>query len=252
MKQDNIQIDKVLMELKHLFTDDLIRVYLYGSYVEGGLKEYSDIDFLVALDRDISFHEKQSLISNIMPISKPIGEDSHLRHIELTVINYYDNTPWTYPPLEEFVYGEWLREDYLNNIIPSKKTNSDLAILLYQVRTNSISIYRDENIENLIPEIPLIDLQKAIEDASRELIADYEGDETNVILTLCRMILTYSTGDIYPKDVAGEVVIESLPSEEAKLVKMAIEDYQTGLDVNWHAYPVEILIHTLNNRIGHM
>lgn len=251
MKEDNIQIDNVLNELKDLFTNDLLGVYLYGSYVESGLKTNSDIDFLVILNRDMTYQEKEQLISKIMPISKSIGADSNLRYIELTVLNYNDNVPWTYPPTEDFVYGEWLREDYLNNIIPTKKTNSDLAILLYQARSNSISLYGDKNIKNLVPEIPLNDLQKAIEDASRVLIGDYEGDETNVILTFCRMILTYITGEVYSKETAGQIVMESLSDEEAKLVQMAVNDYKTGEYIDWHLYPVETLIQVLQNRIGH-
>ncbi|MEB7421259.1 DUF4111 domain-containing protein [Staphylococcus arlettae] len=251
MKISDSQINKVLLELENLFSKDLLAVFLYGSYVNGGLKNDSDIDFLVIINRDMSKEEKETLISKIMPISKKIGEDTSLRYVELTVINYFENILWSYPPIEEFIYGEWLREDYLNGIIPEKRCNIDLTILLYQVRTHSISIYENNFIENTIPEIPFTDLQKAIKDSSKEIIRNYYGDETNVILTLCRMILTYTTGSFYPKDLAGNLLIEKLPIEESNLISIAIDNYKNGNDVNWELLPVKKVIQTLYNRLEH-
>ena len=141
MEEPNKQIDNVLIELKRLFSKDLLGVYLYGSYVKGGLKKDSDVDFLVIINRDMTKEEKRILISKIMPISKEIGEDTSLKYIELTVLNYHENENWSYPPIEEFIYGEWLREDYLNYFIPEKNNNIDLTILLYQAKLSSISIY---------------------------------------------------------------------------------------------------------------
>ncbi|EZW57421.1 nucleotidyltransferase domain-containing protein, partial [Staphylococcus aureus] len=51
MEEPNKQIDNVLIELKRLFSKDLLGVYLYGSYVKGGLKKDSDVDFLVIINR---------------------------------------------------------------------------------------------------------------------------------------------------------------------------------------------------------
>ncbi|WP_210140088.1 aminoglycoside nucleotidyltransferase ANT(9), partial [Staphylococcus sp. GDY8P112P] len=228
MEEPNKQIDNVLIELKRLFSKDLLGVYLYGSYVKGGLKKDSDVDFLVIINRDMTKEEKRILISKIMPISKEIGEDTSLKYIELTVLNYHENENWSYPPIEEFIYGEWLRGDYLNYFIPEKNNNIDLTILLYQAKLSSISIYGENNINNLIPDVPFIDLQKAIKESSKELIKDFYGDETNVILTLCRMIVTYETGKFYSKDLAGSMIIENLAIEENNLISLAISSYKNG------------------------
>ncbi|PCL73701.1 aminoglycoside nucleotidyltransferase ANT9, partial [Klebsiella pneumoniae] len=58
----------------------------------------------------------------------------------------------------------------------------------------------------LLPDIPFSDVRRAIMDSSEELIDNYQDDETNSILTLCRMILTMDTGKIIPKDIAGNAV----------------------------------------------
>ena len=245
MEEPNKQIDNVLIELKRLFSKDLLGVYLYGSYVKGGLKKDSDVDFLVIINRDMTKEEKRILISKIMPISKEIGEDTSLKYIELTVLNYHENENWSYPPIEEFIYGEWLREDYLNYFIPEKNNNIDLTILLYQAKLSSISIYGENNINNLIPDVPFIDLQKAIKESSKELIKDFYGDETNVILTLCRMIVTYETGKFYSKDLAGSIIIENLSIEENNLISLAISSYKNGNSVDWELSPVKSVIKKL-------
>ena len=245
MEEPNKQIDNVLIELIRLFPEDLLGVYLYGSYVKGGLKKDSDVDFLVIINRDMTKEEKRILISKIMPISKEIGEDTSLKYIELTVLNYHENENWSYPPIEEFIYGEWLREDYLNYFIPEKNNNIDLTILLYQAKLSSISIYGENNINNLIPDVPFIDLQKAIKESSKELIKDFYGDETNVILTLCRMIVTYETGKFYSKDLAGSMIIENLSIEENNLISLAISSYKNGNSVDWELFPVKSVIKKL-------
>lgn len=249
MEEPNKQIDNVLIELKRLFSKDLLGVYLYGSYVKGGLKKDSDVDFLVIINRDMTKEEKRILISKIMPISKEIGEDTSLKYIELTVLNYHENENWSYPPIEEFIYGEWLREDYLNYFIPEKNNNIDLTILLYQAKLSSISIYGENNINNLIPDVPFIDLQKAIKESSKELIKDFYGDEKNVILTLCRMIVTYETGKFYSKDLAGSMIIENLSEnlsiEENNLISLAISSYKNGNSVDWELFPVKSVIKKL-------
>ncbi|PCL68523.1 aminoglycoside nucleotidyltransferase ANT9, partial [Klebsiella pneumoniae] len=49
-------------------------------------------------------------------------------------------------------------------------------------------IYGNYDLEELLPDIPFSDVRRAIMDSSEELIDNYQDDETNSILTLCRMI----------------------------------------------------------------
>uniref|UniRef100_UPI0028A06404 nucleotidyltransferase domain-containing protein n=1 Tax=Mammaliicoccus sciuri TaxID=1296 RepID=UPI0028A06404 len=78
MEEPNKQIENVLIDLKRLFSKDLLGDYLYGSYVKGGLKKDSDVDILVIINRDMTKEEKRILISKIMTISKEIVEDTSL------------------------------------------------------------------------------------------------------------------------------------------------------------------------------
>lgn len=43
---------------------------------------------------------------------------SPIRPLEVTVINQKDVVPWKFPPKHEFMYGEWLREQFDKGAIP--------------------------------------------------------------------------------------------------------------------------------------
>ena len=88
----------------------LVAVYLYGSAVMGGLHIDSDVDILVVTDRNLSERTRKELANRLMMISGK--RRSAKRPIEVIVINQNNTVPWQYPPKYEFLYGEWLREQF--------------------------------------------------------------------------------------------------------------------------------------------
>ena len=116
----------------------LVAVCLYGSAVMGGLHIDSDVDILVVTDRNLSERTRKELANRLMMISGK--RRSAKRPIEVIVINQNNTVPWQYPPKYEFLYGEWLREQFQKGVIPGPAYDSDLAILLAQVRNNSINL----------------------------------------------------------------------------------------------------------------
>lgn len=107
------------------------------------------------------------------------------------------------------MYGEWLREQFDKGAIPEPTYDPDLAILLSQLRENSINFFGPEATEVIEP-VPMTDIRRAIKESLPGLIASIEGDEHNVILTLARMWLTSSSGRICSKDQAAEWAIPKL------------------------------------------
>ena len=126
------------------------------------------------------------------------------------------------------MYGEWLREQFDKGAIPEPTYDPDLAILLSQLRENSINLFGPEATEVIEP-VPMTDIRRAIKESLPGLIASIEGDERNVILTLARMWLTSSSGRICSKDQAAEWAIPKLAKEHATLLEKAkkayLEDY---------------------------
>ena len=53
--------------------------------------------------------ERQALVDGLLPIS---GSRAGARSIELTVVVQPEVRPWRYPPTGDFLYGDWLRDDF--------------------------------------------------------------------------------------------------------------------------------------------
>lgn len=224
-------------------------IYLYGSAVQGGLKENSDLDFLVVISEKLSKVKKKCLITNLTPLSRKMGQDSHLRYVEITIIVDKQVQPWSYPPKQDFIYGEWLQEKYREGYIPENEINPDLTILLYQARNFSEILYGQTSLSELMPEIPFKDVKRALKDSVRELVKQYNGDETNILLTLCRMITTSSSEKIYPKDVAGKFLLKDLPLQHKQFVHLAIKDYKGEENVQWEKLDISETISFLYKKL---
>jgi len=144
-----------------------------------------------------------------------------------------------FPPKYEFMYGEWLREQFEKGEIPESTYDPDLAILLAQLRKNSINLLGPKATEVIEP-VPMTDIRKAIKESLPGLIASINGDERNVILTLARMWLTASTGEIRSKDLAAEWAIPQLPDEHATLLNKAREAYLGECVDKWEGMESEV------------
>ncbi|HFI0339065.1 TPA: DUF4111 domain-containing protein, partial [Streptococcus suis] len=83
-------------------------------------------------------------------------------------------------------------------------------------------------------------IRKAIKESLPGLIASINGDERNVILTLARMWLTASTGEIRSKDLAAEWAIPQLPYEHAILLDKARKAYLGGYIDKWKGMDSEV------------
>ena len=107
----NQQLNECLAVLTKILGADLLGVYLYGSFVVGGLQKYSDIDLFVVINRATTSEEKIKLVTHLLQISgiymKSIKPPIEMTLVEKTAIN-----PWRYPPLFDFQYGEWLRQSF--------------------------------------------------------------------------------------------------------------------------------------------
>jgi aminoglycoside 9-adenylyltransferase len=212
--------------------DSIIGIYLFGSAVVGGLKRDSDVDILVAVSNPPTFEQRKTLVSQLMSVSGAIGNPQAIRPVELTVITVSDVVPWQFPPRAEFVYGEWLREKFEAGSAPEPVRDPDLAIVLKKVIDNSLPLYGSNAAEVFEP-VPVTDIRRAIRDSLPSLLAETAGDERNVILTLSRMWLTATTGDIAPKDTAAEWAEKKAPPDHAMLLKYAREGYLGVIENRW-------------------
>lgn len=210
---------------RHLLST-LQAVHLYGSALDGGLKQYSDIDLLVTVDARPDKTIRQALLLDLLKVSAPPGEGEGLRALEVTVVSHKEVVPWRYPARRELQFGEWLRKDILDGIFEPAVVDADLAILLTKVRQCSIAL-AGQAAEDLFDPVPKRDFFRALADTLKqwESSPDWAGDERNVVLTLARIWYSVVTGRIAPKDVAADWVIERLPTEHQPILLEAQQAY---------------------------
>jgi aminoglycoside 9-adenylyltransferase len=226
--------------IQSLLGKTVVGVYLFGSAVVGGLRPNSDVDVLVVVKERLSENTRKNLVSRLMKVSGKVADDSSARPLELTVINFSDVVPWRYPPKNELVYGEWLRKEFEENQIPEPKPDPDLAIILTKVRKNSIPMLGPIAPELLDP-VPSEELRLAIAESLPRLVGKFKGDERNVLLTLSRMWMTVSTGEIAPKDVAADWALKRLPQPHWKLLDLARRAYLGEINDDWISREKEVI-----------
>lgn len=230
---------QALQILEACLGSSLVAVYLYGSAVADGLRKDSDVDLFVIVNRGLNREDRRNLADALMNISGRMGNAQSVRPLEVTVVDLREVVPWEYPPKKEFIYGEWLREDYEQGRIPGASVDPDLTILLSQVRSNSIPLSGTAASVMFDP-VPMADVRKAMRDSLPDLIDHLQGDERNVILTLARMWVTAATGKFVSKDEAAQWVIHRLPEEQASLMDLAGKAYRGECVDHWENLDTEL------------
>lgn len=236
MRRENnakTQISKSVACIKKLFKDDLLGIYQYGSSILDGLQRYSDIDLLVILSRPISKYEKSNIIQELLSISGIYMKDDNYP-LEVTIVQKPAINPWSYPPVFEFQYGEWLRDRFENNEVDlwDSKDMPDLAIIFTQVLLSHKVLYGTSP-EEVLPKVPYKDFISAMTVSIPELMNEIESDTRNVLLTLCRIWNTISTNKISSKAEAANWAISNLADEHKVVIERARKIYQGKIEEYW-------------------
>jgi predicted nucleotidyltransferase len=225
-------IERLHGYLKQTHAGELLGVYLFGSAAVGGLRPDSDIDVLAVLRRSLSQSDRQLLTDLLLQFSGRRATVAPGRPLEVTAVVLDDVLPWNYPPVSDFLYGEWLRDDFLTGRVPQRHRNPDLAVTITTVRQHATRLQGPHPGE-LLPPVPVEDLHRSIHDNLAVLLDDLVGDERNVLLTLARMAVTLETGRIVPKDEAANFLLPSLPEPYQSLLSLAARGYVGDVKDEW-------------------
>ena len=206
------QIEESLHLLHMVLGSNLLGVYLHGSSIIGGLQKYSDLDLLVITEKVTTIEEKKQLIKHLLQISGVYLKCATLP-IELTIVVKSEVNPWRYPPLFDFQYGEWLRDEFENGNHEPQATKEmpDLAILITQVLLASQTLI-GSNPHLLLCNVPYNDFMAAQIQALGGLMGDLDSDTRNVLLTFARIWSTVKTDSIHSKPAAADWAMSHLPS----------------------------------------
>jgi predicted nucleotidyltransferase len=232
----------------------LLAMYLHGSAVAGGLRPSSDVDLMAVVGAPTTHAVRARLVVELMEVSgrHPVGPDGR-RPIEMIVFNCADLAVTSYPARAEFLYGEWLREQFEAGAVPEPQNDPEFTLLLAQARTQARALIGPDP-ATLLPVVPQSDVRRAIGLALPALLSALDGDERNVLLTLVRMWRTLAIGDFVPKDVAADWAMPRLPAEAAVLIADARDAYLGVKSVGWQERQreVHVLADELAKRVAAM
>jgi Domain of unknown function (DUF4111) len=197
--------------------------------VLGGLRPTSDLDILVVLKRRTSATERRALVEGLLDVSGARARLGPARPVELSVVVDNDVRPWRYPPRQEFMYGDWLRDTCEQGGAPRPEPAPDLSILITMALQGDTALVGPPPAQVLDP-VPHNDLIRGAIAGMPQLLGDLESDTRNVLLTLARIWMTLQTGQIRSKDVAAAWVLEQLPPEHQPVLARARAMYLQGED----------------------
>lgn len=215
-----------------------VTAFLSGSAVDGGLRPLSDVDVVVVVEDAPDADARRRLAVALMAVSGRYGAGGPVRPLDVTLVRRDDVVPWRYPPTQAFAYGEWLRAAYEAGAVPAPAPHPDLAIVLAQARAIGVALLGPHP-RDLLGPVPDADLRRALRDALPALLADLQGDERNVLLTLARMWHTAATGAFVPKDVAAGWAAARVPADLAAWLALAGRAYVGACVDDWRDHRSE-------------
>ncbi len=220
------QLTAATTVLEQHLTNWIETIHVFGSAVEGGLKRFSDLDLMVTVSEPLPPAVRLSLMQGLLAVSAWPGTHATRRALEVTVVVRSEVLPWRHPARRELQFGEWLRADIQAGTVEPAMVDVDLAVLLTQVRANSVALKGPAAAEVFDP-VPAADLRQALAETLTlwNGPADWDGDERNVVLTLARIWYTAATGAIASKDVAATWALNWLPPALQPLLVQARAAY---------------------------
>ncbi|KIH99473.1 nucleotidyltransferase [Streptomonospora alba] len=200
---------------------DALGVYLHGSAVSGGLKPASDLDVLVVSRRTMDDGRRRRLLDGLLARS---GFSGGARPVELTVVVQSRVRPWRFPPTGDFLYGEWMRDEFAAGGPPRPATMPDLALIVTMALAGDRPLAGRPPAQVLDP-VPHADVVRASVAGIPDLLAEVDTDTRNVVLTLARVWATLATGEVMTKDAAAEWALARLPQEHRPVLSHARDLY---------------------------
>lgn len=226
--------------LAHRLGPALKAAYLHGSFVGHGLRKRSDVDLFAVIEGPLPVSVRAPLSADLMAVSGLYPTDPLARRpLEVIIFQLADLKPLPFPARAEFVYGEWLREAFASGSVPQAETSPEFTLLLAQARREAIPIM-GPSLADLVADIPVNAIRRAIGDLLPGLIASLVGDERNVLLTLARMWITVATGQFVSKDIAANWAGPQLSDHAAATLSVARDAYLGDGEDNLHLRRMEV------------
>lgn len=220
---------EVVAIVREVIGGALVGAYLHGSAVLGGLRPTSDVDVLAVIERPTTFAERRRLVDRLMDVSGRGARRGPGRPVELTMLLLADVRPWPDPPLVDFVYGEWRRDEYERGFVPEPGPMLDLGPEITITLAGNRTLFGPPPAELFDP-VPPAAIRRSIVAGLPTLLEDLDTDTRNVLLTFARIWQTVVTAEIRSKDEAAAWALAHLPAEVKPPLEAARTMYLDGWD----------------------
>ena len=231
------QVEVVRHLVEQTMGSSVLGIYLHGSVTDGGLKPASDLDVLVVTDRSLHAGERHALVTGLVPRSG--RRTDGWRSVELTVVVQSELRPWRYPPLVDFLYGDWLRTEMAAKGPPQPGYMPNLAIEIPQLLSTGRAV-SGPGPSALLDPVPVSDTIRGSLDGIPSLLSDLRRDTRNVLLTLARIWATVTTGQVMSKEFAATWALTRLPLEHRPVLEHARHLYLTSTYAEEAPWPADL------------
>lgn len=227
------QASQTLAVLRDILGGGLQAVYLHGSAASGRLRPQSDIDLLAVARRGLTESERAALLSSLLRLSgRYPSAPGGLRCLEVMVFSHPDLTAGLFPARADFVFGEWLRDDFEAGEAAMPTQDPELTLVLAQARQEAITLFGPDRNE-LLPEVPVTEVRDAMRNLLPALLKGLQDDTRNALLTLARMWQTADQGTFVSKDEAAAWAIPQLSDQSAMMLDFARRAYLGEAAEGW-------------------
>lgn len=241
-KRTSELLGKLKVDTIELLAENLVGVYLHGSYVLGSYNEQvSDLDYVIVVKRPLSFTEKQALmtktITDLWPLSPAKGLEFH-------VLLQADTQHFKQPLPFDFHFSKMHYSDYMANpthyIETMTGTDPDLAAHL-MILTKAGKVLTGPPIATVFSSVPVADYWNSlifdVADAPQTIVEQ----PMYTILNLCRVLAYRREKLILSKAGGGQWGLMQLPSKYHALIEAALAAYRDNVTQDLSQYSEEKL-----------
>ncbi|RKX53198.1 MAG: hypothetical protein DRP25_00845, partial [Thermotoga sp.] len=227
-------INDVVKSFRKTLKDNLVGVYLHGSLAMGCFNpNYSDIDMLIVVEREMSVEDKRLFIGDFLDTIK--SKKIPKKGIEFSVIQIKYLRNFEYPTPFELHYSKMWKEAYEQNRVDFSKQNRDpdLAAHIVVTLNRGMCLY-GESIDKVFKPIPEKFYVESILHDAKDIERNPMEDPVYSVLNFCRILYYLKEKVVSSKKEAGEWAIEILPEDLKRLVNKALRIYMGDVkEIKW-------------------
>lgn len=218
-------LEEIVASHRSRLGENLVGIYLHGSRATGDHGPSSDVDYLVVVERGLSFDDKRKLVSELRKLSARAPAHG----IEMSVMTRETLRRFRHPAAFEFHFSpSWLERYEQGRVdLEERRTDPDLASHVVNARERGRVLY-GEAIDSVFPPIGRrYHVEATLNDASW-ILKNPGENPLYTVLNLSRALAVVREGMIPSKLEAAKWALATLPQELRPLVREVRRRYLAG------------------------